>query len=155
MAAKGASLDAIAPNGLSVLRDLDETIFAQVANSGYPISHFHLTSANGYSLARIGATNGNNPELHTVLISRQRLWDCLRDHVPDTAFADRRSVSAVTYDNYRPVIRFSDASLDLEADLVIGADGVRSVVKRAVTGDCLVDRHPPSFEWVLLSHHAP
>ncbi|KAL8898655.1 MAG: hypothetical protein Q9207_006595 [Kuettlingeria erythrocarpa] len=106
------------PNGLSVLRDLSEAIFAQVANSGYPVSHFHPASARGRSLARIGATNQRDPELHTVLISRQRLWDCLRQHVPDKAINDRREVSGIIYTKaQRPAVQFADGSADLEADL--------------------------------------
>ncbi|KAL9594763.1 MAG: hypothetical protein Q9219_006849 [cf. Caloplaca sp. 3 TL-2023] len=142
----GATLG-IAPNGLSVLRDLDETIFAEVANSGYPVSHFNLSSAHGHSLARLCATNQSSPELHTVLISRQRLWDCLRHHVPDDAIVDRRSVSSIIYtQDHRPVVEFADGSPNLTADLIIGADGVKSVVKKSVTGDGNVDAHPAFFD---------
>ncbi|KAL8831673.1 MAG: hypothetical protein Q9170_005196 [Blastenia crenularia] len=140
----------IAPNGLSVLQDLDETIFAQIANSGFPVSHFHLASAHGHSLARVCATNQDSPELHTVLISRQRLWDCLREHVPDGAIADHRSVSSVTYtEDHRPLIKFTDGSMGLEADLVIGADGVKSVVKKSVTGDGKTDGYPAFYDGLV------
>lgn len=82
-----------------------------------------------------------------MLISRQRLWDCLREHVPDKAIADRRTVSRVIYSqNQRPVIQFADGSPDLGADLVIGADGVKSVVKRLVTDDGNSDEYPAAFE---------
>ncbi|KAL8691573.1 MAG: hypothetical protein Q9218_003233 [Villophora microphyllina] len=138
----------LAPNGLAVLRDLDETLFREIANSGYPISHFHLANAKGWSLARLPATNQSTPELHTVLISRQRLWDCLRAHVPDSAFADQKIVSGVTYtkDQRSVIIKFTDGTSDLEADLVIGADGAKSVVKRSVTGDGKIDEYPAVFD---------
>ncbi|KAL8738181.1 MAG: hypothetical protein Q9181_000994 [Wetmoreana brouardii] len=137
----------LAPNGLSVLRDLDETIFAEVANSGYPVSHFHLANARGWSLARLPATNQSDPELHTVLISRQRLWDCLRAHVPDSAIVDRKIVCGVHYNkDGRPAIQFADETPDLDADLIIGADGAKSVVKRAVTGDGKIDEQPAVFD---------
>ncbi|KAL8635735.1 MAG: hypothetical protein Q9228_006804 [Teloschistes exilis] len=137
----------LAPNGLAVLRDLDETLFHEVANSGYPISHFHLANAIGWPLARLPATNQSDPQLHTVLISRQRLWDCLRMHVPDNAIADQCTVSGVTYTtDQRPIIKFSDGTPDLAADLVIGADGAKSVVKRSVTGDAETDEYPAVFD---------
>ncbi|KAL8768228.1 MAG: hypothetical protein Q9209_005457 [Squamulea sp. 1 TL-2023] len=140
----------LAPNGLSVLRNLDEGIFAQVANSGYPVSHFELKNAYGWSLARIGATNHQDPELHTVLIGRQRLWDCLRDHVPDEAILDQKIVSGISYTKaQRPVVEFADGSPGLEADLIIGADGAKSVVKRSVTGDGKVDQHPAIFDGLV------
>ncbi|KAL9576802.1 MAG: hypothetical protein Q9212_006804 [Teloschistes hypoglaucus] len=137
----------LAPNGLAVLRDLDETLFGEVANSGYPISHFHLANAIGWSLARLPATNQSDPQLHTVLISRQRLWDCLRMHVPDGAITDQCTVSGVAYTaDQRPILKFSDDMPDLAADLVIGADGAKSVVKRSVTGDGETDEYPAAFD---------
>ncbi|KAL8861870.1 MAG: hypothetical protein Q9178_001739 [Gyalolechia marmorata] len=139
-----------APNGLSVLRDLDEAIFAQVANSGYPVSHFQLKSAHGWSLAQVGATNRQDPELHTLLIGRQRLWDCLRDHVPDDVIIDRRMVSLVSYTkDQRPVIEFDDGSPGLEADLVVGADGAKSTVKKSIFGNSKVDEHPAVFDGLV------
>ncbi|KAL8631482.1 hypothetical protein Q9189_002811 [Teloschistes chrysophthalmus] len=137
----------LAPNGLAVLRDLDETLFHEVANSGYPISHFHLANAIGWSLARLPATNQSDPQLHTVLISRQRLWDCLRMHVPDGAITDQCTVSGVAYTaDQRPILKFSDGIPDLAVDLVIGADGAKSVVKRSVTGDGETDEYPAVFD---------
>ncbi|KAL8813303.1 MAG: hypothetical protein Q9200_000373 [Gallowayella weberi] len=145
----GAALG-LAPNGLSVLRDLDETVFAKIANSGYPVSHFELKNARGYSLARIGATNHEDPELHTVLISRQRLWDCLRDHVPDDAILERKIVSEVSYtDDHSPVVNFADGSSSLKADIIIGADGAKSVIKRTVTGNGKVDAYPAVFDGMV------
>ncbi|KAI4259264.1 MAG: hypothetical protein L6R42_004648 [Xanthoria sp. 1 TBL-2021] len=140
----------IAPNGLSVLRDLDEAIFAQVANSGYPVSHFELKSAYGWSLARICATNHQDPELHTVLIGRQRLWDCLRDHVPDDAILNNKIVVGLSFTrDQKSRMEFADGSPGLEADLVIGADGAKSVVKRYVTGNGTVDEHPAVFDGLI------
>lgn len=139
----------VAPNGLSVLRDLDEAIFAQVANSGYPVSHFELKSAYGWSLARVGATNHQDPELHTVLIGRQRLWDCLRDHVPDDTILDNKIVVGLSFTRDQKYwVEFADGSPGLEVDLVIGADSAKSVVKRYVTGNGTADEHPAVFESV-------
>lgn len=140
----------IAPNGLSVLRDLDEAIFAEVANSAYPVSHFHLASARGHSLAQICATNQSNPELHTLLIGRHRLWECLRAHVPDDAIVDHKLVASITHtEHHRPIVKFADGSEDLEADFIIGADGVKSVVKKSVTGDGKTDKYPPFFDGLV------
>ncbi|KAI4092070.1 MAG: hypothetical protein LQ344_003725 [Seirophora lacunosa] len=132
------------PNGLSVIRDLDENLFAEVANAGYPVTHCNWASARRPSLAQIGATNRNDPIL---FISRQRLWDCLREHVPDSAIADGRAVSGMSYSRgHRLKIHFAEGSAELGPDLVIGADGVESVVKRFVTGDGQSDDHPACHE---------
>ncbi|KAL8648545.1 MAG: hypothetical protein Q9210_004925 [Variospora velana] len=137
----------LAPNGLSVLRDLDKKIFAEVANAGYPISHFNLASARGRSFAYVGTTNQKDPRLHPILISRQRLWNCLREHVPDHAIADHRAVAGVIYStDQRPTIQFADGSAEIETELVIGGDGVKSVVKRFVTGDAQTDELPAYYD---------
>lgn len=70
-------------------------------------------------------------------------------HVPDNAIADQCTVSGLTYTtDQRPIIKFSDGTPNLAADLVIGADGVKSVVKRCVTGDGETDEYPAVFESV-------
>ena len=87
-----------------------------------------------------------DPELHTLLIGRQRLWDCLRNHVPDEVIIDRRMVSRVSYTrDQRPFIEFDDGPPGLEADLVVGADGAKSTVK-SITGNGKIDEHPAVFE---------
>ena len=124
----------IAPNGLRVLRDLHPALFTAMLNHGYAVSHFWLQSARGWNLARLPATDQGNPQLPTILISRQALWNDLRDRVPDSAIV-RGTVSRVTCaPDQRPRIAFADGRPDVVADLVIGADGVRSVVRKAVLG---------------------
>lgn len=122
----------IAPNGMRVLRDLDEGIFMEINNLGYPISHFHIQNARSWSLASFPGTDKSNPPVHTILISRQGIWGSLRERVPDHVII-RKTVSRVTYgDNQHPRVFFADGSPEVEADLVIGADGVRSVVQKAI-----------------------
>lgn len=145
-ASPGAALG-ISPNGLSVLRDLDQTLFHKIANSGYAVSHFQLMSARGGQLARFRATNEDQPPLHTVLISRSRLWECLHAVVPADDIVWKMAVQEVKHSkDGKPCISFADGSPDQEADLVIGADGVWSVVKKIVTGNGKVDDWPPVYE---------
>lgn len=123
----------VGPNGMRVLRDLDEGLFQEVADQGYPVSHFHIQNAYGWSLANFPATDKANPPLQTILISRQALWHSLRERIPDHAII-RKTVSGVTCGNHRPRISFTNGSPEAEADLIIGADGVRSVAKKAILG---------------------
>lgn len=124
----------ISPNGMRVLRDLHEDLYRAVASQGYPVSHFHVQNAYGWALGSLPAGDKGTPPLKTTLISRQGLWNCLRDYVPDHVIV-RKTVSAVTCgENQHPRVAFADGSPDEEADLVLGADGVRSVAKSAVLG---------------------
>ena len=125
----------VSPNGMRVLGDLCENLYQAVASYGYPVSCFRIRNAYGWALGNFAAADKSTPPRETFLISRQVLWDCLRDRVPDHVFI-RKTVSAVTCGkNQRPRVSFADDSPDEEADLVIGADGVRSVAKSAVLRD--------------------
>lgn len=124
----------VSPNGMRVLGDLHEDLYRAVAIHGYPVSHFRIHNAYGWALGSFAAADKSNPSRETYLISRQGLWNCLRDHVPDHVII-RRTVSAVTCGkNQRPRVAFTDGSPDEEVDLVLGADGVRSVAKSAILG---------------------
>ena len=135
----------IAPNGLRVLRALDEDLFQKVVAQGYSISHFGMYNANGWELARIPATDFGSFPVHTVLISRQTFWECLRESIEDKAVGYANVTGVTRGDTQRPQILFANGS-DFEADLVIGADGVRSVVRKAITGNGKVDDYPPTYE---------
>ena len=125
----------VSPNGMRVLGDLHQDLYQAVASHGYPVSRFRIHNAYGWALGSFPAADQSIPPRETILISRQGLWNCLRDHVPDHVII-RKTVSAVTCGkNQRPRVAFADDSNDEEADLVLGADGVRSVAKSAVFGD--------------------
>ena len=136
----------IAPNGMKVLWDLDQRIAAAVTASGYPVSHFILKNAYGWTLVRFDAADLEKPSLKTVMCSRQAVWDCLRDDIPDATIIHKSIKEVLLHsDDGRPRAYFVDGS-SIEADLIIGADGVKSIVKRAVTGDGTTDHFPPVYE---------
>lgn len=132
---KGGALG-LSANGMRALRNWDENLYQAVASRGFPVSHFHIQNSYGWHLGNVGAVDQSTPPLKTTLIRRQILWNCLRDLVPDHVII-RKIVSTVTCGGEKggPRVSFADGSPDEEADLVVGADGVRSVAKRAVLGD--------------------
>lgn len=136
----------IAPNGMRVLWSLDQRVAAAITASGYQVSHFVLKNAYNWTLVRFGASDPDKPSQKTVMCSRQAIWDCLREGVPDEAIL-QKSIKEVSIDSNvgRPRVHFVDGS-SIEADLIIGADGVKSIVKRAVTGDGTNDYYPPMYE---------
>ena len=137
----------ISPNGVRVLQQLDQELFEIIVNQGYPVSRFQFRNSHGSQLAEFPTTSFADPPLHTVLISRQNIWDTLRDRIPDSAVSCKNVSSvAVGTSTQRPRVQFADGSPDEAADLIIGADGVRSVVKRAVNGDGKTDPYPAVYE---------
>lgn len=139
----------VAPNGMKVLRDLDKELHDEMQARGYPTVNVLLRSARGHTLQKM-VDMGSKGELEfLVLCSRQAVWDCVRERVPDEALRTGRVVSRVNKaEGGVPSIELEGGEI-VEADLIIGADGVKSVVKKAILGDGIKDDYPPYYTYVL------
>ena len=85
--------------------------------------------------------------INSVATSRHSLWRCLRTRVPDGIIINKRVSQVIAGSKAEPVIvRFEDGSEPVEADLVIGADGLRSTTKNALFPDIKGDIYPPQYE---------
>lgn len=142
----------IMPNGLNVLKRLDESLFHDVVRNGHPMLTFKMSNARGWTLAKLPVLSHDEPPLSCVMVARQALWNCLRVNVPDSAIVTKK-VSAViaAVGEQKNVLKFADGSPDEEFDLVIGADGLRSVVRRAIfsssgDGKQTEDQFPAHYE---------
>jgi salicylate hydroxylase len=70
----------------------------------------------------------------TYTAHRADLLDVLRSAVPDSSLRrGKRCVDLTIRDGDRPVLRFADGEI-VEPDVVIGADGIHSVVRGAIAG---------------------
>ncbi|MBB2940227.1 salicylate hydroxylase [Amycolatopsis bartoniae] len=69
----------------------------------------------------------------TYTVHRADLLEIVRAAVPDGAIQLGRRCVELMQRGDRPALRFDDGEV-VEADVVIGADGVHSVVRRALTG---------------------
>ena len=70
---------------------------------------------------------------HTYTAHRGDLLDVIRSAVPAEAIRLGRRVTEVRLAGERPVLRFSDGEI-VEPDVLIGADGIHSIVRTAVAG---------------------
>ncbi|KAH7126535.1 hypothetical protein B0J13DRAFT_565620, partial [Dactylonectria estremocensis] len=147
---------AIAPNGLGVLQRLDEDLLREITRSGYVTSHSNLKDKNGNVLMRI-SPNGRDhdmdtiaaPQMHSVACSRHSLWSCLRSRIPDGQIVNRRVLKVTANSQGKNAVHFVDGGDPIEADLVIGADGVQSTAKRALFPDSNDDPYPPNYEGLV------
>lgn len=145
---------AVGPNGLNVLKRLDEHLLQDIVRGGYTIGCSNLKSRNGSVLVRMksSAASGSSkaeedePQMHMVASSRHSLWRCLRLRVPDGLIVQKRVVEVFANAEGRNVVKFADGSPPVEADLVIGADGLKSTVKKALFPEAKEDPYPPHFE---------
>ncbi|KAL4982777.1 hypothetical protein BDW68DRAFT_182213 [Aspergillus falconensis] len=70
--------------------------------------------------------------MHLLGTSRYSLWSKLRRRVPDCDIQTKTVSKVVADDHKRNVAHFADRSPPVEADLVIGADGVKGITKQAL-----------------------
>ncbi|KAK2879480.1 hypothetical protein FQN49_000838 [Arthroderma sp. PD_2] len=143
----GAGL-AIGPNGLSCVRRLDEDLFHTIARTGYPYAYSRMKNSWGWNLSRIEAT-GSEPKINSVSLSRHALWRCFRDRVPDDIVVTKRVSAVIAQLDGPNIIKFADGSPDVEADLVLGADGLKSITKSALFPEDTEDKYPPHYEGII------
>lgn len=93
-------------------------------------THYILRSARGHTLAVVPTADGNLPVEYTLSCPRFDSWQWLHEYVGYKSICYRRVVE-VNLDGERPVVYFADSGRE-DADLVVGADGVRSVAKKAL-----------------------
>ncbi|KAK0701242.1 hypothetical protein B0H67DRAFT_524238 [Lasiosphaeris hirsuta] len=129
----------VSPNGMRVLHDLSPQLHAAVATQGYPCENFIFMGQNGWTLGvqRTGDKGGfeglEGREEVCVALSRGGLWKCLMDEVGEGVVRYRKVVSVRERENGGGVVVFEDGGEE-GADLVVGADGVRSVVRSGLFG---------------------
>lgn len=143
----------IAPNGLGVIQRLDEELLREVTRDGYVITRSNLKSKNGNLLMYIDPNGSGTREpgeastkLNMVACSRHSLWGCLRTRIPDEDIVTKRVSQIIANPEGRNIIHFVDGSESVEADIIIGADGVKSTAKRALFPEAAEDRYPPHYE---------
>lgn len=123
LAKLGAGLG-LQSNGLNVLGELDPTLKQRVYEAGYPCDHFKWLSAGNVLLAK---------EYVDVLpVSRPLIIECLEEKSPVGVIVEYKTVSGIVAgEGWRPVVKFVDGGEEV-ADLVVGADGVGSLVRRGL-----------------------
>lgn len=139
----------------------DISMIDRMARRGHPVSSWTISTARGFNLAHVNLvppsereTNdqqkeqqqqqkqqiwsaARSPKYQSIMIARHAFWELLRDRVlAGTGDADtvhRRKVVdiVVGHETRLNVIKFEDGGEET-ADLVIGADGLRSILRKAL-----------------------
>ncbi|PHH76419.1 hypothetical protein CDD82_3998 [Ophiocordyceps australis] len=141
----------VGANGLGVLKRLEEKLLCEVVASGYvvPTIVFKTKHATVLVRAQHQCNNGSDAQMHTVASSRHRLWSCLRSRIPESDIVVKQVTHVVADPMRRNTISFADGSPSVEADMVIGADGVKSPTRRALFPDSEHDDFSPHFEGLI------
>ncbi|CAG8295554.1 unnamed protein product [Penicillium salamii] len=144
----------VAPNGLRVLKRLDEELLQDVSRVGYVTNTSNMKTKNSWPLFSMSSSCSDNDTenprtLHTVATSRHAFWRALCARVPPKHIVKKRICKIQTDPCGRNTIYFADGTLSVDADLVIGADGVKSTTKRALFPEAGADPYPPHYEGLV------
>ncbi|MEN0111223.1 MAG: FAD-dependent monooxygenase [Planctomycetota bacterium] len=123
------------PNATRVLRGLG--VLDRLTERAGRIDRLSIRSAAGREL--IGART-NRDDCPSLCVWRPDLIDALRAELPDEACVLGRQVTAVSQDDHRATLRFSDGA-EASADGVIGADGIHSRIASAIGQPPPIRRH--------------
>jgi 2-polyprenyl-6-methoxyphenol hydroxylase-like FAD-dependent oxidoreductase len=129
------------PNGMRIIQELGKDLYDEVTKQGFLSKNFVFKSSRGWRLASSPTSDmrgkkGNPPgeEQFCLSISRQGVRDSIFNAVGDEHIVYKKVVKAkkaVPAEGKKASVVFQDGTED-EADLVIGADGVRSEVLRGI-----------------------
>ncbi|KAF2434828.1 FAD/NAD(P)-binding domain-containing protein [Tothia fuscella] len=144
----------VSPNGMRILKELSLDLHDAVDKQGFRAEQFVFRSSRGWRLSSQPTSDRRIEDGEEVCVasSRHGLWQCLRDEVArvDKDILRYRKVIGVEMGDEagsrRPRVLFEDGEEE-EADLVVGADGVKSIVKDAIFGD--VDAFKPVYEGMI------
>ncbi|KAK2033562.1 FAD/NAD(P)-binding domain-containing protein [Colletotrichum zoysiae] len=125
----------LSPTALRVLRHIDEGLYDLFQSRGYRNDTYRFRTARCHPLSTTSTDDKKTPREYATSCPRALLRDCLAEIVGESNIQYRKII-AVDLGGANPVVRFSDGGEET-ADLVLGADGVRSVVKTAIVGSAL------------------
>ena len=120
----------ISPNGARILRELSPDLHDAVVAQGFPCEKFIFRGSRGWKLSETPSSDERGE--CCIASSRHGLWKCLSQRVGEGVIRFRKVVKVVGREGgKRPRVVFEDGEEE-EADLIIGADGVKSVVKDGI-----------------------
>jgi 2-polyprenyl-6-methoxyphenol hydroxylase-like FAD-dependent oxidoreductase len=119
---------ALAPNAVQALRSLG--VADVVLSRGFPPSRGELRRMDGSVLKRVAIPPGALGGPFTVAL-RPALHGALLDAVGDAVLELDRDATSFAVADSRVTLQFARGS-DVEGDLLVGADGIASVVRRAL-----------------------
>lgn len=143
-AAVVGNIISLAPNSVRLLKFIDPKLYEIFKARGYINEHYTFKTARGHTLAVTPTRDNRYPVEYTISCPRYGLWKWLHEVVGEDKIQYRRVVE-VDLSGEKPVVKFAGGGEE-DADLVVGADGARSVVKKALFGEEAEGKYAARYE---------
>jgi 2-polyprenyl-6-methoxyphenol hydroxylase-like FAD-dependent oxidoreductase len=125
----------IAPNGLRALSSVCEAAVTSLTETGFQYPTFAFRNSRGSLLGHYETGSKERHGFVQVFVTRTMVHEALLREVPQSAVHWGRNVEKVVEATDGGVeVQFADGSVE-HADLVIGADGLKSTVRKSILGD--------------------
>ncbi|SMR43163.1 unnamed protein product [Zymoseptoria tritici ST99CH_1E4] len=135
----------LSPSSIRLLAQIDPELYTRFKGRGYENHNFRIRTARGHEIALLPTKDDVLPVEAAISCPRYVLWECLQEVVGKDDIQQGKVVAVDVLHGHKPTVRLANGELH-EADLVIGADGVHSVVKKGLFGKENEDRYAPQFE---------
>ena len=124
----------LAPNGMASLRRLDPEIHTEIIRNGFPTAKTIMKCARGWTLGTLPFNDlrGKDAEC-CVMVLREVVIRALYNRVPASDIFQHK-VKEVKDGKDQAIIVFEEGE-EQSFDLVVGADGVWSKTRKAISGD--------------------
>ncbi|MEV5750773.1 FAD-dependent monooxygenase [Actinoallomurus sp. NPDC052308] len=139
------------PNGVRALEALG--VGASVREYALPETQAGIRDVSGRWLSRTDTAELERRYGPVVMIHRADLLDTLRRAVPAAALRTGATVTAVDTDG--PRVRVEHTQGVSHADLLIGADGINSTVRRSIWPQAAAPRYAGYTAWRLVVETGP
>lgn len=136
----------LGPSSVRLLKYIDNRLYNLFKAQGYVNHSYTFKTARGHTLAVNSTGDRGCPEEYTISCPRESLRQCLHKVVGEDKIRYRKVIK-VDLGGRKPLVKFADGGEE-EADLIVGADGVRSIVKKAIFGQDNEGKYAPRYEWV-------
>jgi 2-polyprenyl-6-methoxyphenol hydroxylase-like FAD-dependent oxidoreductase len=131
----------LAPNGLRSLSSVSPRAVEYMQERGFPGPIMTFRNSSGRMIGRFLAGRRERYGYDLLMVRRAVVHEALLREIPPDAIDWDKKVKVVRETDHGVLVEFSDGGSD-NADLILGADGVRSIVREAIFGD----KYPAQYE---------
>lgn len=127
----------LAPNGIRALHALDPSMVDDILlapGNSFSRGTFTIRNSQGTTLTKLSMGTKERYGFPNIMIARSTIYSALERNLPLGAVTHQKRVASIHEEANGVEVRFEDGTIEL-ADLVIGADGVRSTVRPAIVGE--------------------